>query len=189
MKWRRRHTRMLKQVLFGVSLAGALVLLVRRLAADDWGAGREVIDLSPGAGGVWEPAYPLTARVTGYYPVGPGASQAERRQEGGNVDRKSRPLYSLQQFLAGQAPYVSVAVDPDAFPVYGEELRIKELEERYGRRLVFRAVDTGEGLIGKGTGALDVRVDTKADAYAITGPVHYARPEAPEGTKTRDEVA
>ena len=69
--------------------------------------------------------------------VGPEASAAERRMEGGDVDTRDRRLYSLQEYLEGKAPYVSVAADPSAFP-YGTELRIHELEEHYGRRIVFR---------------------------------------------------
>lgn len=81
----------------------------------------------------------------------------------------------MQDFLAGRAPYVSVAADVRAFPTYGEELRIRELEQRYGRRIVFRVVDVGGHFQDTGTSALDVRVNDKSEANAITGPVHYVR--------------
>lgn len=119
--------------------------------------------------------YPLMATLSAYWHVGPEASAAERRMEGGDVDTRDRRLYSLQEYLSGNAPYVSVAADPSAFP-YGTELRIHELEERYGRRIVFRVVDTGDAFKGKGTRRLDIRVSTKAEGLKpeVNGTVHYA---------------
>src|SRR5438067_2492386 len=64
----------------------------------------------------------FTARGTGYYPDGSAL-------EGGFVDRKGVGLKTLQQFLAGSATYVSVAMDVNAFK-YGQRLRIHELETK-----------------------------------------------------------
>jgi 3D (Asp-Asp-Asp) domain-containing protein len=75
--------------------------------------------------------------------------------EGGFLDRKGKPLHTLQDFLSGKAPYVSVAMDSKAFP-YGTKLRIPELEKKYGRPIEFRVVDTGGAFKGKGTSRIDI---------------------------------
>jgi 3D (Asp-Asp-Asp) domain-containing protein len=90
----------------------------------------------------------FTARGTGYYP---DASPLE----GGFVDRRGKPLRTLQQYLAGNADYVSVAMDSKAFP-YGTKLRIHELERKYGRTIEFRVVDTGGAFKGKWTSRIDI---------------------------------
>jgi peptidoglycan hydrolase-like protein with peptidoglycan-binding domain len=89
-----------------------------------------------------------TAKGTGYYPF-------NNAMEGGFKDRQGKPLYTLQDYLAGKAPYVSVAMDSKAFP-YGTKLRIPELEAKYGRPIEFRVVDTGGAFRGKGTSRIDI---------------------------------
>ena len=90
----------------------------------------------------------FVSRGTGYYP-------ASNSMEGGFLDRKGAKLRTLQQFLAGRADYVSVAMDSKAF-AYGQRLRIKELEAKYGRSIVFRVVDTGGAFRGKGKTRIDI---------------------------------
>ena len=90
----------------------------------------------------------FTSRGTGYYPDSSAL-------EGGFKDRVGKPLHTLQQFLSGSAPYVSVAMDSSAFK-YGTRLRIRELESKYGRAIVFRVVDTGGAFRGKGRARVDV---------------------------------
>jgi 3D (Asp-Asp-Asp) domain-containing protein len=87
-------------------------------------------------------------RGTGYYP-------ANTALEGGFLDRKGKRLNTLQQFLAGTVPYVSVAMDTTAFP-YGQRLRLKEFNARYGREIIFRVVDTGGAFRGKGRSRIDI---------------------------------
>jgi 3D (Asp-Asp-Asp) domain-containing protein len=96
------------------------------------------------------PAAPRSYRAigTGYYP---DASPLE----GGFVDRQDQPLRTLQDFLAGRATYVSVAMDKQAFP-YGTKLQIPELEAKYGRPIEFRVVDTGKAFRRKGTSRIDI---------------------------------
>ncbi|MGA9520143.1 MAG: peptidoglycan-binding protein [Myxococcaceae bacterium] len=89
-----------------------------------------------------------SAKGTGYYPD-------SSLMEGGYVDRKGHKLYTLQAYLAGKAPYVSVAMDSKAFP-YGTKLRIAELEAKYGRQIEFRVVDTGGAFKGRGTSRIDI---------------------------------
>jgi 3D (Asp-Asp-Asp) domain-containing protein len=92
----------------------------------------------------------FTSKATGYYPSGSAL-------EGGFVDRKGVKLHTLQQFLAGQATYVSVAMDSNAFS-YGQHLRIQELEAKYGRAIDFRVVDTGGAFRGRGRSRIDICV-------------------------------
>ena len=70
-------------------------------------------------------------------------------------------LNTLQDFLAGKAPFVSVAMDPKVFK-YGTKIRIDELDRKYGKSIDFRVVDTGGAFYGKGTSRLDVCTANKA---------------------------
>jgi 3D (Asp-Asp-Asp) domain-containing protein len=112
----------------------------------------------------------FTARGSAYYPDSSAL-------EGGFVDRRGARLRTLQQFLAGRAAYVSVAMDVNAFP-YGQQLRIRELNAKYGRDIVFKVVDTGGAFRNKGRTRIDVCV---ADARA-------ARDATINGTLTLEPV-
>lgn len=108
----------------------------------------------------------FVSRGTGYYP-------ANNSMEGGFLDRKGAKLRTLQQFLAGRADYVSVAMDTKAFP-YGQRLRIRELEQKYGKKIVFRVVDTGGAFRGKGRSRIDVCVANRSASLdsTINGTLH-----------------
>lgn len=88
------------------------------------------------------------SRGTGYFPD-------SSEMEGGFVDMRDRPLQTLQQYLAGQASYVSVAMDKGVFP-YGTELCIPQLEQKYNMQIPFRVVDTGGAFMGQGTSRIDI---------------------------------
>lgn len=109
------------------------------------------------------------ARGTGYFPD-------SSAMEGGFVDRKGAKLNTLQDFLAGRAPYVSVAMDSKAFP-YGTKLRIPELEAKYGKQIEFRVVDTGGAFKGKGTSRIDVCTANRKASLdpVINGPLTLVR--------------
>lgn len=98
-----------------------------------------------------------TARGTGYYPSWEGT-------EGGYHDRKGGVLYTLQDYLAGEAPYVSVAMDVPAAR-YGTLVRIPELEAKYGRKIPFRVVDTGSDFEGMGRSRIDICTENKQATY------------------------
>ncbi len=100
------------------------------------------------------------AKGTGYYPSNSGL-------EGGFKDRIGNKLNTLQDFLAGKAPYVSVAMDSKAFG-YGTKIRIDELERKYGKVIDFRVVDTGGAFVGKGTSRLDICVANAAASLDST---------------------
>lgn len=93
------------------------------------------------------------AKGTGYYP-------ANSKMEGGFVDKVGKPLRTLQDYLDGKADYVSIALDKNLYKSgkikYGDTFRIPELEAKYGRKIVFKAVDTGGAFTNKGFGRVDV---------------------------------
>lgn len=108
----------------------------------------------------------FTSRGTGYYPDSSAL-------EGGFVDRKGAPLRTLQQFLAGSATYVSVAMDVNAFK-YGQRLRIRELDAKYNKSIVFRVVDTGGAFKNKGRSRIDICTKNRAASLdaTINGTLH-----------------
>ncbi len=108
----------------------------------------------------------FTARGTGYYPDSSAL-------EGGFKDRLGKPLHTLQQHLAGNAPYVAVAMDSTAFK-YGTRLRIRELETKYGRSIVIRVVDTGGAFRGKGRSRIDICTASNKESLdpTINGTLH-----------------
>lgn len=101
-----------------------------------------------------------TAKSSGYFPHNDS-------MEGGHFDRKGKPLRTLQDYLAGKADYVSVAMDSNAAP-YGTRIRIPELEAKYGREIDFRLVDTGRAFKNKGTSKIDICVKTRQQTYEDT---------------------
>lgn len=109
------------------------------------GFSREPVDFPPGSS---RSGAGFTSRATSYYPH-------NSAMEGGYFDRKGRRLHTLQDYLEGRAPYVSVAMDTNAFK-YGQKLRIPELEQKYGRSIDFRVVDTGGAFRGRGTSRIDI---------------------------------
>jgi 3D (Asp-Asp-Asp) domain-containing protein len=92
--------------------------------------------------------------------------------EGGYLDRKGKPLHTLQSYLAGKSPYVSVAMDSKAFK-YGQPLRIPELEKKYGRPIDFRVVDTGGAFKGRGTSRIDIATANSRASHdaTVNGPL------------------
>lgn len=111
-----------------------------------------------GSGNMSGPTF--SCKGTGYFPSNSGV-------EGGFKDRLGAKLNTLQDFLAGKASYVSVAMDSKAFG-YGTKLRIEELERKYGKVIEFRVVDTGGAFKGKGTTRMDVCVSGKDASFDPT---------------------
>jgi len=108
----------------------------------------------------------FTSRGTGYYPD-------SSRMEGGYRDMRGARLRTLQQFLDGDAAYVAVAMDTHVFH-YGQRLRIKELDQKYGRSIVFRVVDTGGAFRGKGRSRMDICTQNRSASLdpTINGTLH-----------------
>jgi 3D (Asp-Asp-Asp) domain-containing protein len=99
----------------------------------------------------------FTAKASAYFPD-------DSEMEGGFDDMRGKELHPLQDFLKGRAPYVSVAMDKGIFK-YGQRLRIRELNERYGKEIVFRVVDTGGAFYGKGRSRIDVCVANETMSF------------------------
>lgn len=102
-----------------------------------------------------------TSDGSGYYP-------ADNAMEGGFVDKRGAPLKTLQQFLRGEASYVSVAMDNRIGIPYGQKVRIPELEAKYGKAIEFRVVDTGGAFMGRGTSKIDICVENEAASFEPT---------------------
>jgi hypothetical protein len=119
----------------GVTVLGtsiAALLLSRRTATQI----KDAVD------GVAPPAAPGTTNaikvhLTHYYPWDV-KTDAERKMEGAPVDRKKNPLYTVEDFLAGKASYVSLAGDYTIFP-YGQKMLVPWGD----KTLVGRVTDTG----------------------------------------------
>ena len=78
----------------------------------------------------------VNLRLTHYYPF--TASDAEKKMEGAPVDRKGKPLHTVEDFFAGKSDHVSLAGDYEVWP-YGQKLLVPWGD----RTLVGRVVDTG----------------------------------------------
>lgn len=105
------------------------------------------------------------AKGTGYYP-------ANSKMEGGFKDKVGKPLRTLQDFLDGKSSYVSIALDKKLYNSgqikYGDSFRIPELEAKYGRKIVFKAVDTGGAFTDKGFSRVDICTRSKEHSLEPT---------------------
>jgi 3D (Asp-Asp-Asp) domain-containing protein len=99
----------------------------------------------------------FSAKSSAYYPD-------DSELEGGFVDMKGKDLQTLQDFLRGKAKYVSVAMDKGIFK-YGQRLRIREINQRYGKEVIFRVVDTGGAFYGKGRSRIDLCVANETMSF------------------------
>jgi len=100
------------------------------------------------------------AKGTGYYPD-------SSAMEGGYVDKKGKKLNTLQDYLNGKAPYVSIALDKNLYKSgavnYGDTFRIPQLEQKYGQQIPFKAVDTGGAFTNKGSNRVDICTRSRKD--------------------------
>jgi len=96
----------------------------------------------------------FTTYNTWYCPGG-GTTPAERQLEGGTLDRKGSPAYTLEQYLDGNAPYVSVAMDSNVLP-YGTLVYNGLFKDTKGRLIPFRVTDTGSAFKGQGLAKMDI---------------------------------
>lgn len=107
-----------------------------------------------------------SVKLTWYYPPPKwGYSTAkERRMEWGGKDKLWKPLYTLQQYLRWEAPYVSIAGHKSIS--YGTRVRIAALEAQYGRPIECRVVDTWSAFNKLPPyGKLDVCVQDKQSSH------------------------
>jgi hypothetical protein len=103
----------------------------------------------------FEPHPTVTAKTTGYHPVSPDSP--EYKMEGGPQDRAGNPIYTLDQYRRGDAPFVTVAGDP-AIP-YGTPAASPDFPG-----VPFRVNDTGSAFKGAGLSRFDIARDNAAGA-------------------------
>ncbi|NNN06979.1 MAG: hypothetical protein HKL90_13870 [Elusimicrobia bacterium] len=87
-------------------------------------------------------------------------SAAQLRREGPPIDRFTHAICTLERFLAGRCPYVSVAIDRSLDVPDGTPLLIPGIDDIAGRHILFRIVDTGAVRLFHGTGHIDVATDS-----------------------------
>ncbi len=113
-----------------------------------------------------------STKLTGYYPHA-------SLMQGGFKNRFGGRLFSLEAFLAGKAPYVTVALDylgsmkvhhkkffciPALEKAYAEEMA-PSVRKKFGGRIPFKVMDTGGAFKRKGFAKLDVCHSTRAGAW------------------------
>ena len=147
-----------------------------------------------------DPVAPAAGKTT-HATTGSGYYPHDSKLEGGFHDMKGKSLHTLQDFLEGKSKYVSVAMDEDMYAhiiadrreayqktgkakykkylsmepkiSYGDTFRIPELEKKYGRKIVFKAVDTGGAFKGKDFSRIDIatRSEKHSKEKTINGPL------------------
>lgn len=134
-------------------------------------------------------------------PKGTGYFPHNNKMEGGHHDMQGKPLKTIQDFLEGKSSYVSVALDKDMYEhivakgrkdyertgkekfkkyqtiepqiKYGDTFRIPELEKKYGRQIIFKAVDTGGAFTGKRFNRIDIATRSAEHSHekTVNGPL------------------
>lgn len=131
-------------------------------------------------------------RLTEFYPFQSGLSEEEKNVEGGIKDRLGKPLYTLEDYIEGNAPYVSLACDylggppgnVKEFRTYGFKVWIPKISADINSfidasinvpiMIDFRLVDTGGHFFG----------DKKVIKVAGYEPIDVCRRVKPTGTKS-----
>jgi len=102
------------------------------------------------------------AKGSGYFP-------ANTKMEGGTKDTHGNPLLTLQDFLKGNAEYVSCAMDKAVEKkIHGRKFSITELDKKYGKAIEFRVVDTGGAFKDKGYTRIDICTASSSDTLEPT---------------------
>lgn len=103
----------------------------------------------------------VNVRLTGFWPYD-AHTPAEKLMEGGVRDRWRQPIYTLEMYQQGKAPYVTVAGDYTIWPA-GQRISIN-----HWPGVVFRVTDTGSHFFGAkkvyrvaGREPLDIAVQTR----------------------------
>jgi hypothetical protein len=109
----------------------------------------------------------IKVSLTEYYPFQSGLTDRQKKMEGGVTDRMGKPLFTLEDYLEGTAPYVSLACDPAGGPPgsapefrkYGYKVWLPEISGSANLYTItpvmlpiqidFRLVDTGGAFTGK----------------------------------------
>lgn len=87
--------------------------------------------------------------------------KGDLKMEGGPLDRHGRQAYTYEQFHAGEAPYVAVAMDTKS------ELQGKTLTSDKFPNTIFKVVDTGGAFKGKGNSRMDIAFSDPARQFSF----------------------
>jgi hypothetical protein len=127
-----------------------------------------------------------------YFPFQTGLSKRGKQMEGGMTDRIGKPLFTLEDYLEGKAPYVSLACDSAGgppgnvkeFKTYGYKVWLPGLSADIDSfidkpvmlpiQIDFRLVDTGNAFTG----------DKKLIRVAGMEPIDVCRRARPAADKT-----
>lgn len=109
----------------------------------------------------------IKVSLTEYFPFQSGLTAKQKKMEGPPTDRIGKPLHTLEDYLEGLAPYVSLACDSAGGPPgnapefrkYGYRVWLPEIASSAGKytdatlifpiMIEFRLVDTGDAFRGK----------------------------------------
>ena len=112
---------------------------------------------------------PFPSFIT-YYSGGFGITAAQKKLEGGATNRFGKPLNYLEDYLAGKAPYVSVAMDiPLSKAPYGSyTLTNPKFLDKRGNPIKFKVDDTGGAFFNRGIEKIDIAIKSLAIANGKT---------------------
>ena len=134
----------------------------------------------------------IKVSLTEYFPFQAGLNAQQRRMEGGTNDRMGHPLFSLEDYLEGNAPFVSLACDSaggppgnrQEFRTYKYRVWLPQLSRDINSfidvpvigpiMIDFRLVDTGGAFTG----------DTKVVREAGREPIDVCRRTQPPKDKS-----
>ena len=109
----------------------------------------------------------INVSLSEYFPSQAGLTAKQKRMEGGATDRMGKPLFTLEDYLEGKAPFVSLAVDSGGgapgnaaeFRKYGFRVWLPAISGSANSfidkpimlpiMIDFRLVDTGDAFRGK----------------------------------------
>ncbi|KAF6208774.1 hypothetical protein GE061_014514 [Apolygus lucorum] len=113
--------------------------------------------------GIVEDGEEVETILTAYYP------DTFSDDESGMVDVQGNRLRTLQDYLDGRAPYVTVSMDPRLKVPYGTRVIIPTLNDHFGVKngIRFEARDAGPHMEGAGFSRLDVCVRSEQDSYDV----------------------
>jgi peptidoglycan hydrolase-like protein with peptidoglycan-binding domain len=135
------------------------------LAKSRSGAGRTapVKDFYAGSASDFEATSQQTViknALTTIYTPYTARTREQRRVEGPPTDRFLQPICTLEKYLGGSCPYVSVAIDRRLKVPDGTPLLIPQISDLVGRTVEFRIVDTGALWAFHGTKHVDIATDS-----------------------------
>jgi hypothetical protein len=115
----------------------------------------------------------FSSKLTGYTPE-------NTTMEGGPRDQTGNYLRTLDDYLAGKVPFVSVAMDRTGSFPYGTVLNIPGLEsalrnsgQSFTSPIPFVVVDNGEAFNGRGIGFMDICTENQTSANSPLVNVRY----------------